>query len=44
MIQPVLLGDGIRLWQGGHGMRDLQLSYTREWPGGLAEVRYRPKR
>ena len=44
VIQPVLLGDGIRLWQGGHGMRGLELSYTREWPGGLVEMRYRPRR
>jgi dihydrofolate reductase len=42
VVQPVLLGDGIRLWQDGLGMRELELAYTREWPGGLVELRYRP--
>lgn len=44
VVQPVLLGDGIRLWQDGLGMRDLELAYSREWPGGMAELRYRPRR
>lgn len=43
VVQPVLLGDGIRLWQGGPAPRDLELVHTREWPGGLVELRYRPK-
>lgn len=42
VVQPVLLGEGIRLWQDGlHTMR-LELMRTREWPGGLVELRYRP--
>ena len=42
VIQPVLLGDGIRLWQSGLPLITLALVNTREWPGGLVEVRYRP--
>lgn len=42
VIQPLLLGDGIRLWQGDLGMHGLELAYAREWPGGLVELRYRP--
>ena len=44
VIQPVLLGDGIRLWQDGPAPRGLELTHSREWPGGLVELRYRPKR
>ena len=43
VIQPVLLGDGIRLWQPGPAPRELELIHSREWPGGLVELRYRPK-
>lgn len=43
VVQPVLLGDGIRLWQGGSNLQELQLTYAREWPGGLVELRYHPK-
>lgn len=42
VVQPVLLGGGIRLWQDGLVPRELVLSYSREWPGGLVELRYRP--
>jgi dihydrofolate reductase len=42
VVQPVLLGDGIRLWQDGLGVHDLELAYAREWSGGLVELRYRP--
>lgn len=42
VIQPVLLGDGIRLWQSGLPMIRFELATTREWPGGLVELRYRP--
>lgn len=43
VVQPVLLGDGIRLWQGGLNLQELQLVYAREWPGGLVELRYHSK-
>lgn len=40
VVQPVLLGEGIRLWQGGlHGVH-LELTRTCEWPDGLVELRY----
>jgi len=42
VVQPVLLGDGIRLWQSGLQTIRLALANTREWPGGLVELRYRP--
>ncbi len=42
VVQPVLLGEGIRLWQEGLRRRRLELVYSREWPGGLVELRYRP--
>jgi len=44
VLQPVLLGDGIRLWQDGSTRQGLELTHTREWPGGLVELRYRPQR
>lgn len=44
VLQPVLLGDGIRLWQEGLTLQGLDLMYCREWPGGLVELRYRPRR
>jgi dihydrofolate reductase len=44
VLQPVLLGDGIRLWQEGLASQGLDLAYCREWPGGLVELRYRPRR
>ncbi len=43
VIQPVLLGGGVRLWQDGLNLRQLVLSYAREWPGGMVELRYRPR-
>ena len=42
LVQPILLGEGIRLWQDGLRTVSLQLAFTREWPGGLVELRYRP--
>jgi len=42
VVQPVLLGEGIRLWQDGLRTMRLELMRTREWPGGLVELRYRP--
>ncbi len=44
VVQPVLLGDGIRLWQDGPTPRNLELVHSREWPGGLVELRCRPRR
>ena len=44
VVQPVLLGSGVRLWQDGLSPRDLELSHIREWPGGLVELAYRPRR
>lgn len=44
VVQPVLLGDGVRLWQDGLVPQALELSYCRQWPGGLVELRYRPRR
>lgn len=41
VVQPVLLGSGIRLWQDGLGTHALALVRAREWPGGLVELRYR---
>lgn len=43
VVQPILLGDGIRLWQSGLPAIRLQLVSTRDWPGGLVELRYRPE-
>ena len=43
VLQPVLLGAGIRLWQEGLPQRELELAYSRQWSGGLVELRYRPK-
>jgi dihydrofolate reductase len=41
VVQPVLLGDGIPLWVTPHTRTDLELVHTRQWPGGLVELRYR---
>jgi dihydrofolate reductase len=41
VVQPVLLGQGIRLWRDGLHPASLSLAYAREWPGGLVELRYR---
>lgn len=40
-IQPVVLGDGIALFESGHERLHFELLEAREWPGGLAECRYR---
>jgi dihydrofolate reductase len=40
-VQPILLGEGIPLWQGGQGPRRLELVHAREWPDGLVELLYR---
>jgi dihydrofolate reductase len=44
VLQPVILGGGIRLWQAGPAPQRLDLTYCREWPDGLVELRYRPHR
>lgn len=41
VIQPVLLGDGVRLWREGMAPQELELAHAREWPGGLVELMYR---
>lgn len=38
---PVLLGDGIRLFPGGHSERRLELLGSRSFPSGLVQVDYR---
>ena len=43
VIQPILLGSGIRLWQDGMSACELELAYARAWPDGLVELRYRPR-
>ncbi len=43
-IQPILLGDGIRLWQEGHRPQRLEAVYAREWLDGIVELRYRAVR
>lgn len=43
VVQPLLLGDGIRLWQDGLAPQGLELVRGREWPGGLVELLYRQR-
>jgi dihydrofolate reductase len=43
VIQPILLGDGVPLWVAPHGRTDLELVSAKPWPGGAAELRYRPR-
>lgn len=38
---PVLLGGGIRLFQGGYAERGLELTGSRSFPSGLVQVDYR---
>lgn len=40
-IQPVLLGSGIALWQGGGEQIRLEPVSARTWPDGIVELRYR---
>jgi dihydrofolate reductase len=44
VVQPLLLGDGIRLWRDGLRRVPLELRHVREWIGGLVELRYVPRR
>lgn len=43
VVQPMLLGAGIPLWSSPHARTELELLRAREWPGGLAELHYRPR-
>lgn len=43
VIQPILLGDGIRLWREGLAPQALELIRAREWPGDMVELLYRPR-
>jgi dihydrofolate reductase len=43
VVQPILLGNGIPLWVAPHRLTHLELLSVREWPGGLAELRYRAR-
>ncbi|MHB0980573.1 MAG: dihydrofolate reductase family protein [Thermoleophilia bacterium] len=43
-VQPILLGDGIPLWRGGQGPRNLEVVHARAWPDGVVELRYRAAR
>ncbi len=40
-VFPVLLGDGVRLWQDGRPQDKLVLTGSKAWPGGVVELRYR---
>lgn len=40
-VQPVILGDGIPLWRAPIEPQNLRLVEARQWPGDLAELRYR---
>ena len=42
-IVPVLLGSGIRLFQGGLGEIPLHLESVRPFPSGLVQARYRTR-
>ena len=41
-VQPIVLGGGIPLWRRLGEPVKLDLEEARAWPGGLAELRYRP--
>ena len=41
---PVVLGDGIRLFDRGVGEHGLELAGTQSWPTGLVQLRYQAKR
>lgn len=42
-VQPVVLGGGVPLWRRLGMPVELELLRALEWPGGLAELRYRPR-
>jgi riboflavin biosynthesis pyrimidine reductase len=39
-VQPVLLGDGVRLFATPHAGANLALERSAEWPLGVVELRY----
>jgi dihydrofolate reductase len=41
-VVPMLLGDGIRLFQGGLPRRALRLTSSHAYPSGLVQLRYAP--
>lgn len=41
---PVVLGDGIRLFDRGTGEHGLELIGTQSWPTGLVQLRYQAKK
>jgi dihydrofolate reductase len=43
-LVPVILGSGIRLFQGDVGERTLRLESSRSFPSGLVQLRYRTDR
>jgi dihydrofolate reductase len=43
-VQPVVLGGGVPLWRRLATAVPLELLDARSWPGGLAELRYRPRK
>jgi dihydrofolate reductase len=43
-VQPILLGDGIPLWVTPHGRTALELVKAQAWAGGIAELRYAPRK
>lgn len=43
-VIPIVLGDGIRLFERGIGEHGLELASTRSWPTGLVQLRYRARR
>ncbi len=42
-VQPIVLGGGVPLWRRLATPVPLELLEARAWPGGLAELRYRPR-
>jgi len=40
-VQPVVLGDGVPLWRPPIKTRELELLEVKQWPGDLAQLRYR---
>jgi dihydrofolate reductase len=42
-VQPMVLGSGIALFDAEHARRGLDLIEARTWPGGIVELRYKPR-
>lgn len=40
-VQPIVLGDGVPLWRPPLNKHELELLKVRQWPGDLAQLRYR---